>query len=91
MRKDTHAAAEAAAAAPAPRKGRHTFVVNAGRDLDEFEVEADDFTVEREGVYFSRGLTPEDDQGHVAAFVSHPCIVRLDDDGDVAAAREPGK
>lgn len=89
MKDDTHAAAEAAAAAPAPRKGRHAFVVNAGRDMLEFEVDADEFEVSSDGVYFTsdEGKPTE----HVSAFVSHPCIVRLDDDGAAAAAREPSK
>lgn len=89
MKRDTHAAAEAAAAAPAPRKGRHTFVVNAGRDMLETEFDADDFEVAPEGVHFVRNQGAETE--HVFAFVSHPCIVRMDDDGAAAAARETGK
>lgn len=88
MKDDTHAAAEAAAGSSL-RKGRHTFVVNAGRDMLETEFAADDFEVAPEGVHFVRDKDLETE--HVFAFVSHPCIVRMDDDGAAAATREPGK
>lgn len=65
-------------AADTPRKGRHIFTVNAGRDMLEFEVDADDFEVAGEGVHFVRNA--DTDQAVVCAFVSHPCIVRQDDD-----------
>lgn len=60
------------------------FAVNAGRDMHEFEVEANDYEVTAEGVHFitQHGAVAD----YVIAFVSHPCIVR-EDDGTIAAKR----
>ena len=55
-----------------PRRGRHVFTVNAGREMLEFEQAADDFEVDGTGVHFFI----EGEQADTVAFVSHPCIVR---------------
>jgi len=89
MTKATQGPAAAPDASPAPRKGRHVFIVNAGRDMLESEIEADEFEVDSNGAYFSRDVDKPTE--HVCAFVSHPCYVRLDDDGEAAALRDGGK
>ena len=86
MKKQPTPAAEADTA-PAPRRGRHMFVVNAGRDMLETEIDADDFEVDGTGVHF--WIDVGDDKAETIAFVSHPCMVQKDDDNGRADKREP--
>lgn len=71
-----------------PRRGRHTFIVNAFEQALETEFEADDFEVAASGVYITMD---GEDGAEVVAFVSHPCLIRRDDDGAHAAKREGGE
>lgn len=74
------------AAAASTRPGRNRYVVNAGRDMLETEIQADDYEIDGNGVHF--WMEAEGDAVTTIAFVSHPCMVQLDNEGAAAAKRE---